>query len=36
MQEAQYRLMRAQSKGDQNTNGVYFVEGTSNLVPLRP
>lgn len=33
MQEAQLRLMRAQGKAD--SNGVYFVEGTSTTV-LRP
>ncbi|GFE78487.1 hypothetical protein GCM10011487_04870 [Steroidobacter agaridevorans] len=36
MQEAQYRLMRAQRKTDPNSNGTYFVEGSSNLMPLRP
>lgn len=36
MQEAQYRLMRAQRKADPNSNGTFFVEGGSTLVPLRP
>lgn len=35
MQEAQYRLMRAQRKAEPNSNGTYFVEGSS-LMPLQP
>lgn len=36
MQEAQYRLMRAQGKAEPGADGVYFIEGSSALVPLRP
>lgn len=36
MQEAQYRLMRAQRKQEPNSNGLYVVEGSTNLMPLQP